>query len=151
MATIGKLDVEVKVHSKADKFFNSIMNSATIFPKVCSGLYKSVEVLEGDGQSVGSIRVVHFAEGSPMKTVKERIEEVDEPNMKVVYSVIDGDLMQYYKTFKAIIVVIPEGEGSIVKWFCEYEKANDEVPDPCMITDLVAKNFQAVDAYLLKA
>ncbi|CAH1426377.1 unnamed protein product [Lactuca virosa] len=78
MTTIGKLDVEVKVQSTADKFWNSIMNSATIFPKVCSGLYKNVEVLEGDGQSVGTVRVIHFAEESPVKTVKERIEEVDE-------------------------------------------------------------------------
>ncbi|CAH1439344.1 unnamed protein product [Lactuca virosa] len=152
MATIGKLDVEVKVQSTADKFWNSIMNSATIFPKVCSGLYKNVEVLEGDGQSVGTVRVIHFAEGSPIKKpMKEKIEEVDEPNMKVVYSVMDGDVMQFYKTFKAIIEVIPEGEGSLVKCCYEYEKASDEVPHPSMVGDLVAKNLQAVDAYLLNA
>ena len=137
MATTGKLDVEVKVKSDADKFWKSIMDSATIFPKVCSDLYKSVEVLEGDGRSIDSVRVVNFAEGSPIvKSAKEKIEEVDEAKRKVAYSVIGGDMMQYYKSFKATLEVIPEGEGSLVKWLCEFEKASEEVPDPSTIRDL---------------
>ena len=67
MATTGKLDVEVKVKSNAEKFWKSIRDSATIFPKVCSDLYKNVEILEGDGHSIGSVRVVNFAEGIIVK------------------------------------------------------------------------------------
>lgn len=85
-----------------------------------------------------------------MKSAKEKIEELDESKKKVAYSVIDGDMMKYYKIFKATLEVIPEGEGSIVKWMCEYEKASDEVPDPSIIRDFAAKNFQEIDAYLLK-
>ncbi|KAI3714211.1 hypothetical protein L1987_72807 [Smallanthus sonchifolius] len=152
MANTGKLDVEVKVKSDADKFWNSIMDSATIFPKVCPELYKTVELVEGDGKSVGSIRMVHFAEGSPIvKSSKEKIEELDEAKKKVAYSVIDGDMMQYYKCFKASLEVIPEGEGSLVKWLCEFEKASEEVPDPDIIRDFAVKNFKAIDDYLLKA
>ncbi|KAK9052103.1 hypothetical protein SSX86_028731 [Deinandra increscens subsp. villosa] len=152
MANIGKLDVEVKVKSDADKFWKTIMDSATIFPKVCSDLYKAVEVVEGDGKSVGSVRMVHFAEGSPVvKSAKEKIEELDEAKKKVAYSVIDGDMMQYYKRFKASLEVIPEGDGSLVKWVCEFEKASEEVPDPDMIRDFAAKNFKEIDEYLLKA
>nr|XP_043638986.1 MLP-like protein 423 [Erigeron canadensis] len=152
MATIGKLDVEVKVKSGADKFWKTILESTDIFPKVCPDLYKSVQVLEGDGKSVGSIRLVNFAEGSPIvKSAKEKIEELDEGKKKVAYSVVDGDMMQYYKSFKASLEVIPEGEGSIVKWACEFEKASEEVPNPDMIRDFAAKNFKDIDDYLLKA
>ncbi|GJR69047.1 MLP-like protein 423 [Tanacetum coccineum] len=150
------------------------MDSANIFPKVCSDLYKNVEILEGDGHSVGSVRMVNFAEvlgrtlqfktiwisnklflyekGSPIvKSAKEKIEELDEAKKKVAYSVIDGDMMQYYKSFKATLEVIPEGEGSLVKWLCEFEKASEQVPDPEMIRDFAAKNFKEIDEYLLKA
>ncbi|KAK1437816.1 hypothetical protein QVD17_03614 [Tagetes erecta] len=152
MANTGKLDVEVKVKSGAEKFWNSIMDSASIFPKVCSDLYKTVEVVEGDGRSVGSVRMVHFAEGSPIvKSSKEKIDELDEAKKKVSYSVIDGDMMHYYKSFKASLEVIPEAEGSLVKWLCEFEKASDEVPNPDMIRDFAAKNFKEIDEYLLKA
>ncbi|KAL8196539.1 hypothetical protein R6Q57_024834 [Mikania cordata] len=152
MANTGKLNVEVKVKSDADKFWEAIMDSATIFPKACSDLYKAVEVVEGNGRSVGSVRVVHFAEGSPVvKSAKEKIEELDEAKKKVAYSVIDGDMMQYYKSFKASLEVIPDGEGSLVKWFCEFEKASEEVPDPEMIRDFAAKNFKQIDDFLFKA
>ncbi|XP_071701277.1 MLP-like protein 423 [Rutidosis leptorrhynchoides] len=152
MTTTGKLDVEVKVKSDAEKFWKSIMDSANIFPKVCSDLYKSVEILEGNGMSVGSVRMVNFAEGSPVvKSAKEKIEELNEAKKKVAYSVIDGDMMQYYKSFKASLEVIPEGEGGLVKWACEFEKASEEVPDPDVIRDFAAKNFKEIDEYLLKA
>ncbi|XP_076922958.1 MLP-like protein 423 [Bidens hawaiensis] len=152
MATTGKLDVEVKVKSAADKFWESIMDSANIFPKVCSDLYKSVDVVEGNGRSVGSVRMVYFAEGSPVvKSAKEKIEELDEAKKKVAYSVIDGDMLQYYNNFKASLEVIPEGEGSLVKWLCEFEKASHEVPNPDLIRDFAAKNFKEIDEYLLKA
>ena len=63
MAAPGKLDVEVALKSSADKFWHGIRDSTTIFPKALPNEYKSIQVLEGDGKSVGSIRLVHFAEG----------------------------------------------------------------------------------------
>lgn len=64
---------------------------------------------------------------------------------------IDGDMMQYYKSFKASLEVIPEEEGSLVKWLCEFEKASEEVPNPDIIRDFAAKNFKEIDEYLLTA
>lgn len=64
MAATGKLDVEVEVKSPADKFWNAIRDSSTLFPKAFPNQYKSIEVLEGDGKSVGSVRLVKYAEGN---------------------------------------------------------------------------------------
>ncbi|KAC9132067.1 hypothetical protein R6Q59_004795 [Mikania micrantha] len=152
MAKTGKLNAEIKVKSDADNFWKAILDSANIFPKACSDIYKAIEVVEGNGRSVGSVRVVHFTEGSAgVKLVKEKIEEVDEAKKKVAYRMIDGDMTQYFKSFKSSVEVIPDGEGSLVKWFCEFEKASEEVPGPEMTRDLVAKNFKQIDDFLLKA
>ncbi|GFY88319.1 hypothetical protein Acr_06g0002590 [Actinidia rufa] len=150
MAAPGKLDVEVELKSSADKFWQGIRDSTTLFPKVLPNDYKSIQVLEGDGKSVGSIRLVHFAEaGSPVVTfTKEKIEAVDEEKKTLSYSVIDGDLLKFYKNFKATLVVSPKGEGSSVKWDCEFQKASEEIPDPNLIRDFAAKTFQDLDAYL---
>lgn len=64
MASNGKLEVEVEVKAPADKFWETMRDSNTLFPKVFPDLYKSIEVLEGDGKSVGSIRLVTFADGN---------------------------------------------------------------------------------------
>ena len=85
-----------------------------------------------------------------MKISKEKIEEVDEEKKAVSYSVIDGDLLQAYKNFKAKLVVEGKGEGSLVKWSCEFEKANDEVPPPDLLKDFAISNFRELDDYLLK-
>ncbi|KGN51827.1 MLP-like protein 423 [Cucumis sativus] len=150
MASDGTLSVELDVKSVADKFWKNMRDSTIIFPKAFPHDYKSIEVLEGDGKAVGSIRLITYSEGSPIvKESKERIEAVDEEKKTVSYSVIEGDLLKYYKSFKGHIAVIPKEEenGSSVKWSCEFEKASEEIPDPHAIKDFVVKNFMELDDY----
>lgn len=90
-------------------------------------------------------------EGSPIvKVSKEKIEVVDPPNKIFCYSVIEGDLLKYYKSFKAHVTVVPKGEGSLVKWHCEFEKASEDIPDPSAIKDFAVKNFKELDDYIGK-
>ncbi|KAJ8547781.1 hypothetical protein K7X08_021017 [Anisodus acutangulus] len=148
----GKIDVEVEVKTPVDKFWNSIRDSTNLFPKAFPDQYKSIEVVEGDGKSIGSVRLIKYAEGSPLATFsKEKIESVDEGNKTVVYSVIDGETMKYYKSFKGSLTVTPKGDGSLVKWCCEFEKASDDIPEPQLIKDFAVKNFKDLDAYLIGA
>ncbi|KAL2464865.1 MLP-like protein [Abeliophyllum distichum] len=152
MAAAQKLEVDVEVKSDAEKFWNGIRNSSTLFPKAFPDQYESIQVLEGDGKSVGSIRLIKYAPGwSTIATTKEKIEFVDEEKKSLSYTSIDGDLLKYYKNFKAHLVITPKGDGSLVKWSCEFEKASEEIPNPHLIRDFAVKNFKDLDAYLLKA
>ncbi|KAG0473432.1 hypothetical protein HPP92_014782 [Vanilla planifolia] len=143
--------VEVEVSSPADKFWAAIQDSATLFPKIFPKQFKSIEIIEGDGKGVGSIRALSLAEGIPhTKFSKEKIEIADNENKLITYSVIEGDLLSLYKTFRPTLQVIPKGEGALVKWSVEYEKVSDKVPDPEVIQNLVVITFKELDAYLLK-
>ncbi|XP_021293114.1 MLP-like protein 423 [Herrania umbratica] len=149
MACSGKLHVEVELKSPAEKVWGTIRDSTKIFPEALSHDYKSIQVLEGDGKAPGSIRLINYAEGSPLvKVSKERIESVDEAGKIYVYSIIGGDLTQYYKTFIGKIIVIPKGESSLVQWSCEFEKASEEIPDPSVIKEFAVKNFVEIDDYI---
>ncbi|KAE9597043.1 hypothetical protein Lal_00008010 [Lupinus albus] len=152
MATRGKLEVDIDLKSNADKFWETIRESTTIFPKAFPHDYKSIEILEGDGKAAGSIRHIIYAEGSLLvKSSKEKIEAADDEKKTVSYTIIDGDLLQYYKKFRGHISVTPNENGSEVKWCAEYEKAAHDVPDPTIIKDFVVKNFLEVDAYIQNA
>ncbi|XP_073009982.1 MLP-like protein 423 [Typha latifolia] len=147
----SKIEVEVEVKSSADKFWGAISDSKDLFPKIFPEQYKSIEIIEGDGKSPGSIRLIKFAEGVPIVTFsKEKLEAADEENKLVVYSVIDGELANFYKTFKATLQVVSKGEGCTVKWSLEFDKASDEVPEPDLIKETAVKTFTDLDAYLLK-
>jgi hypothetical protein len=88
--------------------------------------------------------------GSPLvKVSKEKIEAFDEGKRTLSFSVIEGDLLNYYKVFKCHITVVPKGAGSLAKWSSEFQKATEEIPDPHVIKDFVVKNFQELDAYVL--
>ncbi|WP_285164334.1 hypothetical protein, partial [Mycobacterium tuberculosis] len=80
----------------------------------------------------------------------EKIETVDEASKTVGYSVIDGELINYYKIFKATFQVIPKGEGSVVKGSFEYEKANAEVPEPETLKKMTEQTFKDLDANVTK-
>ncbi|RZC61721.1 hypothetical protein C5167_023479 [Papaver somniferum] len=135
MASSGKIEADLEVKSSTNKIWDFIVDSATMFPKIFPEQYKSIEVLEGDGKSVGSIKLIKYQEGVPNVTFsKEKVETVDETNKSLTYSVIEGELLNYYKNFK---------------WSCEFEKASDEIPDPSSIKDFAVKSFQDLDAYIL--
>ncbi|GAB2216292.1 hypothetical protein Droror1_Dr00024063 [Drosera rotundifolia] len=65
-------------------------------------------------------------------------------------SVIEGELLNFFKSFKAKVGVAPKGDGSLVTWTCDYEKANEEVPASELFKDFAVKTFHDLDAYLLK-
>ena len=85
-----------------------------------------------------------------MKVSREKIEVVDPATKTFSYSIIDGDLLKYYKSFKGHVTVVPKEEGSLVKWGCEFEKTCEEIPDPDAIKDFAIKNFKELDEYFLK-
>nr|GLL31984.1 MLP-like protein 423 [Ipomoea trifida]GMD13391.1 MLP-like protein 423 [Ipomoea batatas]GMD19563.1 MLP-like protein 423 [Ipomoea batatas]GMD21206.1 MLP-like protein 423 [Ipomoea batatas] len=149
MAGHQKIEVDVEVCIGADKFWHSIRDSNTLFPKIFPEVYKTIEVLEGDGKAIGSIRLIKYGEGAPLLTfAKEKIDAVDDEKKTVSYHVLEGDILKHYKHFKAFLCVTPKGDGSLVKWWCEFDKASPEVPEPHFIRDAAVKTFKDLEAFL---
>ncbi|XP_010913536.1 MLP-like protein 423 [Elaeis guineensis] len=147
----SKVEAEVEVKSPADNFWGALRDSTALFPRIFPEQYKSIETVEGDGKSAGTIRLLKYAEGAPIVTfAKERVEVADDGNKLVSYSVIDGELVSFYKPFKVTLQVVPKSDGGLVKWWLEYDKVNEEVPQPDFILGTAVKTFKDLDAYLLQ-
>jgi len=60
----------------------------------------------------------------------ERIDAVDETNMTVTYTVIEGEIMSIYKVFRPTLKVIPEADANscTVSWSVEFEPTGNEIP-----------------------
>ncbi|KAB2090983.1 hypothetical protein ES319_A03G159700v1 [Gossypium barbadense] len=73
------------------------------------------------------------------KKAKEVVEAVDPDKNLITFRVIEGDLMEEYKSFVAMILVSPKSEdsGSIVHWTLEYEKLHDGIAHPETLRQLV--------------
>ncbi|TYH25591.1 hypothetical protein ES288_A03G181500v1 [Gossypium darwinii] len=78
-------------------------------------------------------------EDGKAKKAKEVVEAVDPDKNLITFRVIEGDLMEEYKSFVAMILVSPKSEdsGSIVHWTLEYEKLHDGIAHPETLRQLV--------------
>ncbi|KAE8700241.1 Major allergen Pru av 1 [Hibiscus syriacus] len=66
-----------------------IVDSHNLIPKLMPLDIKNIKIT-GDG-GAGSIRQINFAEGSKVKYIKNRVDELDEKNFSFKYSLIEGD------------------------------------------------------------
>ncbi|XP_074309841.1 MLP-like protein 423 [Silene latifolia] len=154
MGSIEKLEADVELKSESIKVWGAVKDSPNFFPKAMPHHYKSIEIVEGADHVVGSVRLVTYADGNPIKTTKEKIDVVDDEKKTLAYSVVDGEGITHYKSFKAQVVVEEKGEGSLVKWTCEYEKIkeDEELPiSPENLKEFAIATFKELDDFLLKA
>ncbi|KAB1211293.1 hypothetical protein CJ030_MR6G021517 [Morella rubra] len=145
MAQLGKLQLKVAIKSPADKFFGFFKNNMTRFVQIFPEYFKSVEIL-GGGVEIEEGSVVS-SRSTPM-TAKAKFGDVDSESRSMTFTVIDGDILKLYKTFKANLQVTGSGYAN---WVIEYEKVNDSAPDPEIYKDMSAKVSKGVDAYLTGA
>ncbi|RZC58191.1 hypothetical protein C5167_005491 [Papaver somniferum] len=65
----------------------------------------------------------------------------DKENKSITYEMLEGEIMNYYKAISAKLDVIPKqcaaGNRSLVKWSLEFEKVNDDIPNPTAYIDLL--------------
>ncbi|KAJ8641223.1 hypothetical protein MRB53_017917 [Persea americana] len=69
MAFTGKLETEEEIKSSAEKFWGAIKDNTDLLGKIFPEVFKSIQVAEGDGKSVGSIRHIKYAEVSLSATL----------------------------------------------------------------------------------
>lgn len=90
-----------------------------------------------------------FSDGNTAETMKERVE-LDPEKKTITMVVMEGDLMQHFKSYKVIIQVVPKSEGSLVKWMWEYEKLQEDGPTPSKYVDFVTNFTKNIETNLLK-
>ncbi|MCL7049319.1 hypothetical protein MKW94_012016 [Papaver nudicaule] len=116
MAQIQKLGLEVaEVKCSATKFYGFYKNNITQLVKCFPEIYKSVQVTEGDGASVGSARFWKY------------------------------ELINHYTSFGFKLVSVT----CSVKWYVEFEKANEDVPSQTSYITLLDKITQGLPSQLL--
>ena len=80
---------------------------------------------------------------------KELVEAIDRENNKITFKVLEGDLLEHYKSFRFIIHVVQQKEGSVVHWTMEYEKLKGHIPDPHSLLQLAIEVSKDIDAHLI--
>ncbi|GER52225.1 major pollen allergen Aln g 1 [Striga asiatica] len=114
---MGAFTYETSIVSQipAAKMFNAgVVNADTLIPKIMPEAIKSVEILEGDG-GVGTIKVIHFGENGPFKSVGKRVDAIDSDNLRYGYSIIGGDALGgMLESITYRVEVVPKEDGGCI-------------------------------------
>lgn len=90
------------------------------------------------------------AEGKK-ETFKEKIQFDDEKKTSTHVG-IEGQVFNYYKSYKATWQEVPRNGGpDVAKVIIEYEKLSESMPHPVSYLDLMANWTKDLDAHLVKA
>ncbi|KAI3696272.1 hypothetical protein L1987_79284 [Smallanthus sonchifolius] len=152
MALTGKLIGSVEIRSGA-KVLHDILRYA---PNDISFIAPDKQVhtcnlLSGNTGVVGSTIVWHFTHDGKKQTATEIIEEVDERNHKIVFKVIEGELVEeVYKAFKITFHCEQKDGKQWGVWTMEFEKPNSSVPDPTLLVDYFCDILKDMDNHASK-
>ncbi|CAA0328603.1 unnamed protein product [Arabidopsis thaliana] len=127
---VGKLETEVEIKASAKKFHHMFTERPHHVSKA------TPDKIHGYGKlTVG----------------KNMIEAVDPEKNLITFKVLEGDLMNEYKSFAFTLQVTPkqEGSGSIAHWHLEYEKISEEVAHPETLLQFCVEISKEIDEHLL--
>ncbi|KAI4379075.1 hypothetical protein MLD38_005414 [Melastoma candidum] len=151
MGLLIKMEVDIEVKATAEQFYHVFRTRPHHLPDICSDI-DAGEIHDGEWHAHGSTRFWTYKSGGKSEKFKEKIE-FDDAKKKVTHVGIEGDVFQYYKSYKAIWEAVPKpgGEGAIVKVAIEYEKVNKEAPSPDNYLEVMVGFTKDIDAHLTKA
>ncbi|CAL1377827.1 unnamed protein product [Linum trigynum] len=112
---------------------------------------KNCALHEGDFGKKGSIVIWDYVHDEVHKVAKELVEDIDDANFSTTFKVVEGDLMKEYKEFKIVVKATPESENtSLIHWTMEYEKLNEDVPEPFSLMKFAVHLSKDIDDHHTK-
>ncbi|XP_038893272.1 MLP-like protein 43 [Benincasa hispida] len=149
MSLVGKSEFNVQIKAPASKFHEMFHKKPHHISNASGDKVHGCELHEGEWGKVGSIIYWNYSQDGKSKVSKQVIEGVDEEKNLITFRIIEGDLLEHYRTFKYTIQAIPKGEGSVVYWTLEYEKRHENIEDSQSLLKLCFDVSKDIDTHLM--
>ncbi|KAJ6312688.1 hypothetical protein OIU77_014249 [Salix suchowensis] len=138
MTLSGKMEAEVEIKVSAKTFHDVFSCRPHHVSNMSPAKVQNVDLHEGDWGKPGTVISWSYVHDGVAKISKQVIEAIDDVKLSTTFKVIGGDITTEFKNFKIIVHATPKGEGScLVHWTLEYEKLNENVPDPRTLLELL--------------
>ncbi|PON94454.1 Major latex protein domain containing protein [Trema orientale] len=149
----GKLETDVEIKASANKFHDIFKHRPHHISNVSTDKIQGCDIHEGEWGTVGSVIYWNYFHDGKPRVAKEIVEAIDDEKNLITFRVIEGDLMEHFKTFKLTIQANPktEGEGCVVHWTLEFEKHHGEIIDPHTLLQFVADVSKDLESHLAEA
>ncbi|KAJ6431706.1 hypothetical protein OIU84_019062 [Salix udensis] len=138
MTLCGKMEAEVEIKVSAETFHDVCSCRPHQLSNMSPAKVQNVDLHEGNWGKPGTVISWSYVLDGVPKSGKHVAEAIDDVKLSTTFKVIGGDITTEFKEFIFIVQATPKGEGScLVHWTVEYEKLNENVPDPRAMLELL--------------
>ncbi|KAB2624193.1 MLP-like protein 43 [Pyrus ussuriensis x Pyrus communis] len=129
MSNSSKVETSVEIKSEANRFHEFFARTPYEICNISPDKVPSHKLLEGEWGKVGCVFLWDYIEDGKPTFSKELTEAIDDVNHSVTFTVLEGNPLDRYKSFKITLQVTPKlgvhDEGSVVNLVLQYEKLHD--------------------------
>ncbi|OAY25251.1 MLP-like protein 43 [Manihot esculenta] len=150
MTLVGKLEGVVEIDAPAVEFHDVFSCRPHHVPNMTPDRIHGCDLHEGEWGKEGTIVLWNYSHDGSRKVAKELIENIDDVNLSTTYKVIEGDILKEYKSIKGTVQATPKEKGSLVRWTLEYEKLNENIPDPHTLLEFLIHCSKDISAHLME-
>ncbi|KAG5236800.1 Csf-2 family protein [Salix suchowensis] len=131
MTLCGEMEAEVELKVSAETFHDVFSCRPHHVSNMSPAKVQNADLNEGDWGKPGT--VISWSYMGFLRLV--RTLTIDDVKLSTTFKVIGGDITTEFKEFKFTVQAV--GEGScLAHWTVEYEKLNENVPDPRAMLEL---------------
>ncbi|KAG2320943.1 hypothetical protein Bca4012_056037 [Brassica carinata] len=147
----GEVEADVEIKAPATKFFHIFAVRPQDVSKASPETVQGCRVQGGQMGRVGTLITWNYVLDGKPNVAKDRIEAVDPKKNMIKLKVIEGDLMQEFKSFLITIQVTPKqgGPGGVAKLKMTYERIDENVAHPETLLQTGVEMFKDIDEMLL--
>ncbi|XP_011092069.1 kirola-like [Sesamum indicum] len=149
MGLLGKLTVQVEIKSEGDLFHQLFKHTPHHVSGMSPDIIQGCDLHQGNWGTVGSIICWSYTHDGKQKIARDIIEAIDEEKRSITLKVIEGDILEFFKSFTLGIHVDTNGQTHLVTWVLEYEKLHEDVEDPVSLIPLYIKLTKDIEAHHL--
>ncbi|KAM7463437.1 hypothetical protein LguiA_031558 [Lonicera macranthoides] len=150
MSLTGHLVGQISIKSDGNVFHELVKDKPHHIPNISPRHIQGLDLHEGEFGAVGSVLFFNYIHDGKAKVAKARIEAIDEEKKSMTLKVLEGDLLELYKSFVLSNQVETKGENNLVTWTFDYEKVNENVEDPNTLMDFCINLTKEIETHHLQ-
>ncbi|XP_052206230.1 kirola-like [Diospyros lotus] len=147
MGLTGKMERQIELKSGGDLLHEIFKSKPHHVSGITPAKVQGCSLIQGEWGKNGSIICWNYTHDGKEKTAKQVIEVFDGEKKTIVFRIIEGDLLQLYKTFIILLHEETKGGKNWATWAFDYEKLGPDVEDPVSLLDYLTDVVKDIDAH----
>ncbi|KAL3501904.1 hypothetical protein ACH5RR_036353 [Cinchona calisaya] len=107
-------------------------------------------LIDGGLGTDGCIIRWDYTHDGKARVAKQIMEDIDHEKQTITFKMIEGDLLDLYKTFKIKYHVDNKGDYNLITWTLDYEKLNDDITHPGTLLNFFLHMSEDFESHHLK-